>query len=51
MIKLEDESEYVISQLVASRLIQIVDAISVQDDFADIRRIQQTHHMQQRTLP
>ena len=47
MIKLENEAEDVVAELVAGSSVEIVDAGSGQQDFTDVRRIQQAHDVQQ----
>ena len=37
VVKLKDEAKYMVSQLIASRLIQVVDAFAFQQHFAVVR--------------
>lgn len=50
VVELKDKSEDAVPQLIASLLRQVVDAVAVEQHFADAGRIEQAHHMQQRTL-
>src|SRR5262245_29580404 len=50
MIKLEDESEDPITQLVARADRQVVHPLAFEHDLADIGRVEQTEQMQQRAF-
>jgi hypothetical protein len=51
MIELENESEDLIPQLVTRLTTEIINSLSLQQYFTHVWRIQQSHHMQQRTFP
>jgi hypothetical protein len=50
VIELEDEPEDVVAKLIASGGSEVIDAVAIEEDFADIGSIEESHDMQEGAL-
>jgi hypothetical protein len=50
VIELEDESEDVVAELIASGWGEVIDAVSIEEDFADVGGVEESHDMQEGAL-